>query len=231
MVQNLPMKVAVLLLAAGRGLRFGGERPKQYALLRGRPLIVHALEHLAADERIRWIQPVLAAGDAWFSQVLAMVRIAPEILPPVTGGADRAESMRNGLMALPSEAEWVAVHDAARPVPSRALITHVLDAALEYGAAVPGLAVHDTIKRIDAQRNVLTTLPREQLVAVQTPQVARRAWFADALDRVVSLESYSDDASLLEEAGYPVHVSQGEILNRKVTTSEDLRWLEAQLES
>ncbi|RMG92965.1 MAG: 2-C-methyl-D-erythritol 4-phosphate cytidylyltransferase [Zetaproteobacteria bacterium] len=223
------MKVAVLLLAAGRGSRFGGERPKQYALLRGRPLVAHALEHLAADERIRWIQPVLAAGDSWFDQIMTMVQIAPEILPPVIGGADRAESMRNGLMALPSAAEWVAVHDAARPVPSPALISHVLDAALEHGAAVPGLALHDTIKRIDARNNVLATLPREQLVAVQTPQVARRVWFVDALDRAGTLEEYSDDASLLEQAGYPVHVSQGEAINRKVTTVDDLRWLEAQL--
>jgi len=119
------------------------------------------------------------------------------------------------------------VHDAARALPSAALLADVLDVADFHGAAVPGLAVHDTIKRINANGQVVETPDRKLLMAVQTPQVGKRLWFEQALKLEADrLHLHTDDASVLEAAGYPVYISKGDINNRKVTTPEDMLWLE-----
>lgn len=226
------MKVGVLLLAAGSGRRFGGEIPKQYVAVAGKPLLVHSLLSLAAEARIGFVQPVIAEGDALFAKATAGLTLPYRLLPPVVGGAERSESMRAGLVALPGDVDLVAVHDAARPCPSAALLADVLDVAGRHGAAVPGLPVHDTIKIVNRDGRVTETLPRGALRAVQTPQVARRAWFEAALEREAErLHLHTDDASLLEAAGFPVYVSQGEPENRKITTSEDMQWLQGWLET
>jgi len=220
------MQVGVLFLAAGSGRRFGGDIPKQYQCIHGISLVELGLRHLAADPRIAWLQPVLAEGDTRFEACLAAQELPYTVLPPVNGGAERAISMSRGLAALPPECEWVAVQDAARPIPSPTLLKDVLDAALMYGAAVPGMDVFDTIKQVDDQGMVLATLDRSALRAVQTPQVARRSSFAEAMERFSGeLERFTDDASLLEAAGFPVFVSKGEASNRKITTLLDMEWL------
>jgi len=224
------METGVLLLAAGSGSRFGGDIPKQYVEVGGKAIILHTLAHLAAERRIRVVQPVIAEGDDYFAQLMKNKHFPFEILPAVTGGAERSISMQRGLAALPQDIELVAVHDAARPLPSKALLTDVLDLAERFGAAVPGLAVHDTIKRVDADGKVLETPDRHALRAVQTPQVARRDWFDQAIaSESKRLHLHTDDASLLEAVGFDVHVSRGDTDNRKITTVADLVWLESVL--
>ncbi len=229
------MKVAVLLLAAGSGSRFGGVVPKQYVEVAGQAIILHTLAHLAAESRIAWVQPVLAAGDNHFEELVNLALVNGqhypfELLPPVLGGAERSISMRRGLSALPADVDMVAVHDAARPLPSPTLLADVLDVAERFGAAVPGMAVHDTIKRVDADGKVLETLQRATLRAVQTPQVARRDWFEQAMSKEAErLHLHTDDASLLEAAGFEVHISDGDVRNRKITTQDDLIWLQSEL--
>jgi len=223
------MNVGVLLLAAGSGSRFGSDVPKQYIEVGGQALLLHTLAHLAAEPRISVVQPVVAAGDRHFSALVAGMHFPFTLLPPVAGGATRSHSMQQGLLALPAT-DLVAVHDAARPLPSKLLLADVIDTAARFGAAVPGLAVHDTIKRVGADGRVLETPTRESLRAVQTPQVARRDWFVRALasekDR---LHLHTDDASLLEAAGFDVYVSLGDVSNRKITTQADMVWLRSQL--
>jgi len=225
------MQVTVLFLAAGSGRRFGGEIPKQYQCINGISLLVIGLNSLAREPRIRAVQPVLAAGDEYFSACIADQHFPFEVLSPVTGGKERAISMSRGIAALSGDAEWVAVQDAARPVPSPELLAGVLDAAYRHGAAVPGVPVHDTIKQVDKAGRVQATLKRHILRAVQTPQVARREWFAAAIEsQGKRLHLHTDDASLLEAAGFPVFVSDGDINNRKITTPEDMAWLSQYLE-
>jgi len=176
------------------------------------------------------VRPVIAAGDAYFARLVAGRDYPFALMSPVTGGAERSISMQRGLQALPADIELVAVHDAARPLPSKALLADVLDMAERHGAAVPGLAVHDTIKRVDAAGKVLETPPRAALRAVQTPQVGRRDWFEQALKQEAGrLHLHSDDASLLEAAGFDVYISAGDAANRKVTTMADLVWLQGEL--
>lgn len=224
------MKVGLLLLAAGSGSRFGGEIAKQYVGVLGKPLLLYTLESLTVDPRITLVQPVISAGDERFAQLVKDQNYPFQLLPPVTGGAERSLSMQQGLRALPDDIEFVAVHDAARPLPSAELLADVIDVAQRYGAAVPGLTVADTIKMVNAEGKVIETPDRNLLRAVQTPQVARKVWFEKALALEAGrLHLHSDDASLLEAAGFDVYISRGDINNRKITTPEDLQWLESQL--
>lgn len=225
------MKIAVLLLAAGRGTRFGGEIAKQYVKVCGKEILLHTLHSLSQEPRIAVVQPVVAEGDVTFSEVVAMHDFPFQLLPAVTGGAERSISMQKGLAALPDDVDMVAVHDAARPLASQSVLEKVLDMAALHGAAVPGIAVHDTIKRINESGKVLETPSRSCLRAVQTPQVARRNWFQQALEKEKQrLHLHTDDASVLEAAGFPVYVSQGDVNNRKITTQDDLLWMQTLLE-
>jgi 2-C-methyl-D-erythritol 4-phosphate cytidylyltransferase len=225
------MKVGVLLLAAGSGKRFGSAIPKQYLEVASKPLIIHTLESLGQSKYIAVVQPVIGDRDLWYRDAIAGHDWNFTLLEPVVGGAERSISMQRGLAALPDDIDMVAVHDAARALPSQTLLDDVLQAADKYGAAVPGLPVHDTIKRIDASGKVLETPDRNALVAVQTPQVARRAWFESALAKEKDrLHLHTDDASVLEAAGFDVYISQGDVNNRKITTKQDMLWLEKHLQ-
>ncbi len=225
------MKVGVLLLSAGSGKRFGSAIPKQYLEVAGQPLILHTLNSLAQEPRIAVVQPVIGSRDLWYYDAVAGHDWEFELLPPVEGGVERSMSMQKGLAALSDDVDLVAVHDAARALPSKLLLKDVLDVAEAHGAAVPGLAVHDTIKRINADGKVLETPNRSSLMAVQTPQVARRDWFLSALEQEKErLHLHTDDASVLEAAGFDVYISQGDVNNRKVTTQNDMLWLQDQLQ-
>ncbi|MDQ6981304.1 MAG: 2-C-methyl-D-erythritol 4-phosphate cytidylyltransferase [Ghiorsea sp.] len=221
------MKVGVLLLSAGSGKRFGSSIPKQYLEVASKPLILHTLNSLNQEPRIAVVQPVIGSRDLWYHDAVAGQAWNFDLLPPVEGGAERSISMQKGLAALPADIDMVAVHDAARALPSKALLKDVLDVAEVHGAAVPGLAVHDTIKRINTDGKVLETPDRSSLMAVQTPQVARRDWFVSALAQEKErLHLHTDDASVLEAAGFDVYISQGDVNNRKVTTPQDMLWLQ-----
>ncbi len=198
--------VGAIVVAAGRGDRFGAA--KQFLELDGTRLVDRAVAVCAAvcDE----VVVVLPAGTDWDG---------PPVAAAVVGGATRSESVRAGLGALRGDPEVVLVHDAARPLATRALFEAVI-AAVRGGAdaAVPGVAVADTLKRVDGTR-VVETVDRETLVAVQTPQGFRagalRAAHAAAADA-------TDDAALVEIAGGTVVVVAGEATNFKVTEVADL---------
>lgn len=202
--------IAGVVVAAGRGTRAGLD--KVWADLGGRPLLLHSVATLAACG-IRPLVLVVAP------ERLAAAHGLPDVDRVVPGGERRRDSVQNGLLALPAEAEWVLVHDGARPFVSPAVVAATVAAALEVGAAVPGVPLVDTVKRVRAGR-VVETVPREELRAVQTPQVFRRALLQAALERFA--EDVSDEAALVERLGQPVAVAPGDPANFKVTTAEDL---------
>jgi 2-C-methyl-D-erythritol 4-phosphate cytidylyltransferase / 2-C-methyl-D-erythritol 2,4-cyclodiphosphate synthase len=171
----MPPAVAALIVAAGRGLRAGADAPKQYRRLGGLPVLCRTLLPFLADDRIGTTLVVIGAGDGAryddaIGQVPQAIRI--RLAEPIEGGETRQDSVRAGLEALAAAgfAGSVLVHDAARPLVSPALIERALAASTEHVAAIPALAVTDTVKRVDAAGLIDETLPREQLVFVQTPQ-------------------------------------------------------------
>lgn len=218
------MTIAALLLAAGRGTRFGADQPKQYLPLLGRPVLRHAAEALLAEGGVTLLQPVCAAGEE--TRVAAILEGLPA-LPPIPGGETRQASVRAGLEALaPRAPAVVLVHDAARPVIPRGTIPALLTALEAAPGAIPAQPVADTLKRGEAGR-IQETVPRAGLFRAQTPQGFRFAALL-AAHRDATAEA-TDDAQLLELAGQAVTLIPGAETNIKITFPEDLARVEAQL--
>src|SRR6266508_336491 len=218
--------VAAVVVAAGRGLRAGGDQPKQYRMVGGQPVIRPSLATLAGHPGIEAVQPVIHPEDVDRFEA-ASAGLA--LLPPVFGGATRQVSVRAGLEALASrKPDLVLVHDAARPFASPALIARAM-AAAKTGAAVPVLPVVDTVKSIDAAGTITGTIDRERLRVVQTPQGFGFELLLDAHRRAVAAgrEDFTDDAALAEWAGLKVTTFEGEAGNVKLTTAEDFARAEA----
>jgi 2-C-methyl-D-erythritol 4-phosphate cytidylyltransferase / 2-C-methyl-D-erythritol 2,4-cyclodiphosphate synthase len=219
--------VAAVLVAAGRGVRAGGQGPKQYREIGGEPVIRSSLKGLAGHPDITMVQPVIHPDD------VALFRVAAaglDVLEPVFGGATRQASVRAGLEVLSSRGpNLVLVHDAARPFASPALISRAIAAAGAWGAAIPAIPIADTVKTVDSSGVVTGTIDRAQLRLVQTPQAFAFATLLAAHHRAhaAGREDFSDDAALAEWAGIKVSTFEGEVRNMKLTTTDDFVRLEA----
>jgi 2-C-methyl-D-erythritol 4-phosphate cytidylyltransferase len=245
-------RFAVILPAAGSSSRFGGTRSKLVEDLAGVPVITRAVlpfvqradahqiliavpndPHAVASParqnlaRLDDPPPTIRANDVWSALARDPVvknRLGGQIAL-VPGGATRAESVRAALKLVPAEIEWVAIHDAARPLLSQELIDRTLDAALLHGAAAPALAVAQTIKQAAGPlpARVRQTLPREQLWALQTPQIMRRTALLHAFEQCAfALEHVTDDLQLLEMTAQEAWLVEGDERNIKITTPQDL---------
>lgn len=215
--------IAVIIVAAGRGHRFGGEMPKQYLEVRGQSLVHHAVQAFLSHPAIDIVLPVIHPDD---SEVLANSLDGLDYLEPVAGGAARQDSVRNGLEALASsEPDYVLVHDAARPMIDHALIDRVLETLQDAPGVIPGIAVVDTLKRADDDGIITDTVSREGLWRAQTPQGFK---YADLLmaHRSVLGQELTDDAAVMEASGHRITVVLGDEKNIKVTTPEDLARME-----
>jgi 2-C-methyl-D-erythritol 4-phosphate cytidylyltransferase/2-C-methyl-D-erythritol 2,4-cyclodiphosphate synthase len=214
--------VAAVVVAAGRGERAGGDVPKQYRPIAGEPMVRPTLRAFLIHPRIDFVQPVINPADA--KLYLAATAGLERLLPPVAGGTTRQASVRAGLEALaPHSPDLVLIHDAARPFLTDGLIDRAITAGFAGGAAVPGVAVADTVKLIDGAAHVAETLDRDRLRRVQTPQAFAFKSILDAHRRAAAAqrENFTDDAALAEWAGQSVSVFEGEPGNVKVTNSED----------
>ena len=224
------MRVAALVLGAGRGERLGHALPKAFVPVAGRALIAHALETFAAVQEIDCVVPVVPESErARFTELAAALSCAGRLAPAVAGGAERQHSVRAGLAALPEDVGIVAVHDAARPLVTRDAITRVLAAARRHGAAVLAAPVADTIKRVRDGR-VVETPPRAECWAAQTPQAFRVELLREALDKAAAEGRIGTDcAQLVEALGAPVQVVEGDPGNLKITRPADLEAVERAL--
>ncbi|HEX4609053.1 MAG TPA: 2-C-methyl-D-erythritol 4-phosphate cytidylyltransferase [Urbifossiella sp.] len=225
--------VAVIIPAAGQSTRFGGVEKKPFVSLDGRPVWQRSAELFWKRSDVSRVYLVLAPGDREEFHGRFGHRIAFENVELVDGGAERFESVANALARVPESVDLVAVHDAVRPLGSPAIIDGVFAAAAESGAAVLAVPVADTLKRVEAETNRVTgTTPRTGLWQAQTPQVFRRAWLLDAYARRAAVPPpVTDDAQLVEAAGYPVVVVPGAPTNFKITTKDDLALAELILKS
>ncbi len=224
------MSVAGLVLAAGSGQRLGHRVPKAFVPIGGKPLLLYSLETLSAVREIACVVPVVAERDlARYRALGAALAGIPKLAEPVSGGAQRQDSVRAGLAALAADVSWVAVHDAARPWVRPEAVARVVAAARRDGAAILAAPVPDTIKRVREGR-VIETPERAECWAAQTPQVFRVDLLWEALAKA-SAEGRvaTDDAQLVEWLGVPVTVVAGDPDNRKLTTAEDLAAFEHSL--
>ncbi len=214
--------VAAVVVAAGRGLRAGGEIPKQYRPIAGTPAIRPTLCAFCGHAQIDLVLPVIHPDDEELFRS-ASSGLA-KLMPSVAGGATRQISVRVGLESLQAhQPDLVLIHDAARPFLSGGLIARAIDAGRAHGAAVPGIAIADTVKRIDADEVVNETLDRSRLRMVQTPQAFVFSLIADAHRRAAAAgrDDFTDDAALAEWAGHRVRMFEGEAGNVKLTTNDD----------
>lgn len=216
--------VVAVLVAAGRGHRAGGERPKQYRSVNGRPVIRMALEAFLQHPGVAKVQPVIHPED---TDLYAEATAGLKPLATVSGAATRQASVHAGLEAVTGLApEIVLVHDAARPFASASLIDRAIDAARRCGAAVPGLAVVDAIKLIDGDMRINAdngTIERSRLRLAQTPQAFRFAALLEAHRQAAAQgrHDFADDAAVAAWAGMDVSVFEGEAGNVKLTTESD----------
>jgi 2-C-methyl-D-erythritol 4-phosphate cytidylyltransferase len=232
------MKVFVIIPAAGLGTRMevphAGRAPlrsKQFLELDGVPILIHTLRKFAAAPQVDsiWVAMRRAEIDSFASTLDQAGLDKPVHL--VEGGEHRQESVGNVLDALPAESrDLVLIHDAVRPFVSQETIAGVIEQTMRYGAAIAGVPAVDTIKRVERRAEgavVEATIPREQIVQAQTPQGFRYGLLSPIFNEA-RIEGFqgTDEASLLERAGQPVHVVMGSARNFKITTPADLELAE-----
>ncbi|MET4677604.1 2-C-methyl-D-erythritol 4-phosphate cytidylyltransferase [Luteibacter sp. ME-Dv--P-043b] len=211
-----------VLPAAGKGVRAGGDRPKQYQPIAGRPLLDHTLARLAAHPRIAGLVVVIAADDRHFASVDA---VGGKPLVVATGGGERSDSVLAGLIALPASVggdDFVLVHDAARPCVRAADITRLIDLAGAGEGGLLGAPLRDTLKRADDTGHSAGTEPREGRWRAFTPQMFRRGALAHALGLAADAGIVvSDEAMAMERVGVSPLLVEGAEDNIKVTTPAD----------
>ena len=218
------IRCAALILAGGAGTRFGDSVPKQYELVAGKPILRHTVEVFCGHPRIDLVRVIIGAGD---TQRHAAATTGLPVSEPVAGGSTRQKSGLAGLESMVNDPpELVLIHDAARPLVDRLIIDRIIDALRTAPAALPALAIDDTLKRATGDPlRVTATMPRADLWRAQTPQGFR---FADILaaHRDAAGSDLTDDAAVAERAGLEIALVAGSVYNFKITTRDDLAWAE-----
>ncbi len=218
------MRVTAIIAAAGAGKRLGSPAPKQLLDLGGKTILARSVEafdgHPSISDIVVVLPPDLASAGA-------ESYLGPTSRPVVVaaGGARRQDSVANAFAVVDPSAEIVLIHDAARPFVTSEVIDRTIEAAGTFGAAVAAIEASDTVKRVERHPNgalVVETIPRSTIFLAQTPQGFRREVLADAVALGRSGVEATDEASLAERAGHPVHIVAGDPGNVKITTERDL---------
>jgi len=223
------MSVYAVIVAGGNSVRFGGDLPKQFKEICGRPMLTWTVEKFQMADSIDNII-IVAPEDS-------LVYVSENIIDPydfdkvtkiVAGGKTRQESVYNGLQALPISTEFVAIHDGARPLVKTEDINRVIDVAERDNSAILAIPVADTLKRV-VDSYIITTINREQLFCAQTPQVFQYDLIIEAHKDLAKNadNSLTDDAQLIESRGFKVKIVEPTGLNLKITNQQDMEIAEA----
>jgi 2-C-methyl-D-erythritol 4-phosphate cytidylyltransferase/2-C-methyl-D-erythritol 2,4-cyclodiphosphate synthase len=212
--------VTAIIAAGGRGVRLGPGLAKQFLTLAGRPILQRSVDAFVASERIADV--IVALPRELADSVPEYLRGGDKRIEVVSGGERRQDSVANAFARVPSQTDIVVIHDAARPLVTADLIERTVDAAGRFGAAIAALPVTDTVKRSNAERFVIDTIPRSEIFLAQTPQAFRVEVLRDALAQTGTAGDATDDAMLAERAGHRVQLVDGDPRNLKITTAEDL---------
>lgn len=218
------MQKYAIIVAGGKGSRMGGKIPKQFLLLKSRPVLMHTLE--AFYRRDRQISIILVLPHDELSRWQDLCRQYDFTVPHqiASGGSNRTESVRNGLAKIPAKEGLVAIHDGVRPLVDDEIIRQSYETAKKEGCAIAAVALKDSIRWSDGYEN--KALDRSQYRLIQTPQTFILSGLRTAYDKIGKL-IMTDDASVYEYAGHAVHMIEGSYRNIKITTPEDLRIAEA----
>jgi 2-C-methyl-D-erythritol 4-phosphate cytidylyltransferase len=221
-------KFAVIIPAAGDSTRFQGSRYKKpFVELKGRAIWLRTVEHFVNRDDVSEVVMVLAQDDVEDFKWRFAANLAFLPLTIAAGGATRAESVQNGISQLAKPCEFIAVHDAARPLLTKQWITELFAAAEQRSAVIPATPVSSTVKSVDAQGQIQKTVDRTSLMLAQTPQVFRRSILEDAYAAADDPSAFTDEASLVEASGVAVFVHPGWPMNIKITTQDDFQLAEA----
>lgn len=210
------MKKFAIIVAGGQGIRMQGTLPKQFLPLRDEPVLAHTLRRFDLPD-VQVLLVMNAAYLDYWKDLSATIKELPAHTV-VPGGSTRALSVLNGLMSIEGDG-LVAVHDAVRPLCSKALIRHLFQEASEHGSAIPVVPVKDTLRLITPEGS--TTVSRDLYRAVQTPQVFHLEQLRKAFNRE-DASAFTDEASLYQAAGHTIHLCEGEEENLKITVPADL---------
>ena len=227
------VKVGAVIPAAGQGTRMGAATPKQYLELNGRPILSYALKTLADCPSVECLVLVCSPGDEEHCRTNIIERLGiKKSVKIVPGGNERQKSVYNGLLALSDDTDIAVIHDGARPLLKPEDLLRVIEAARQYGAATLAAPAKDTVKVADERGMVVSTLKRESLWLIQTPQAFNYDLIMRAHQQATQTGfKGNDDASLVEVLGEPVSIVTGSYANIKITTQEDLLIATAYLRS
>jgi len=216
------MKVSVVIPAAGQGKRMKIGKNKQFLLLDNKPILAHTIAQFEIDE-IDSIILVVKEGEEDYCKRLIEEYNFKKINKLVLGGESRQESVYNGLQEVEEDIDFVLVHDGARPLLTKSSIRNIITEVKEYKAVALGVKVKDTIKVVNQDGQIISTLNRDDLVAIQTPQAFEKDLILKAYRKAKANGIIgTDSASLLERLGSEVKVMSGSYENLKITTPEDL---------
>ncbi len=230
-LKNKETFCSAIVLGAGNGTRMQSSVRKQFIEIAGKPIIVHTLEAFEGCDAVDEVILVISGEDIVFAQDLVKTFGLYKVTKIVAGGKRRQDSVLCGLKEISPQAELVAVHDGARPMIQPSDITKVIQEADASGAASLGVKVKDTIKATDDMGKVISTLDRSCLYHIQTPQVFRKNILMEGHENAVNKNlEFTDDSSMVEAIGISVQIVEGRYDNIKVTTPEDLIYMNALLE-
>lgn len=214
--------VSAIILAGGKGKRMGKDISKQFILVKDKPIIYYTIKKFSDCKLIDEIILVLPKDEIEYCKKEVLEKYSLKVDKIIEGGKERQDSVYNGLKAL-KNSDIVLIHDGARPFVSEKIILEGIENAKKYGAAAPGVMPKDTIKVKDELSFSKETLKRESLIAIQTPQVFKKDIIVKCHERVREDNiSVTDDTMVVEKYGYKVYLYDGDYINIKVTTPEDL---------
>jgi len=222
--------VSAIIPAAGMGRRLGVGYNKQYIDLLDKPMVVRTIEIISSNELISEVIWVVGHGEIEQARRLADEYNLFKVTNIVAGGKERIHSVINGFNEVAKHAEYLLIHDGARPLVTQEIIDRCISQAMETGAAIAAVPVKDTIKVVDTDEQLIQSTPiRSTLWAAQTPQIIKKQWFKEAIAELSSkgdLSKVTDDSMLMEMTHRPVAISFGSYENIKVTTTEDVKLAE-----
>ena len=217
-------KASAVILGAGAGTRIGGIVKKQFVEINGLPVLFHSISQFEKSGYVGEIIVVVSKDDLAFIQSRMADQSFSKVSRVVAGGVERHDSVQKGLVYSSPKYNLVAIHDGVRPFVSEEKITQVIKAAGTFGAAILGVRPKNTIKQV-ADSKIDKTIDRQHLIEAQTPQVFRKEILRRAFDHAQKVKDFgTDDASLVEKINIPVHVVEGDYLNIKITSTEDLQF-------